>query len=319
MTSPETGNSDSRYELIELIRADRQVTDWKALDRHTGGWVAIKTLAPDLGEAAFASIEKAWRRLVLLPQHPHVAGVLDAGRISVDGRPTPFLSMPLTAGRTLAEWNATVSRKLQPSEVVEVISQVAKGVEALHEAGVAHVDLKPENILLWGDLSVEVADFGLSVSAGEASDVYALGVSCCELLSGSRPSNGDTILDPLPLGVVIRKAMAKQPGERYATVAEFVGQLKQALRADPQGGSLGSQLDKSELLAQRERLLDSMFNRGLSVLEKSQLDTIEHQLEEIETVDADEFDRGYPEGRAGKIEAALDRLEASIRASQSVR
>ena len=319
MTSPETGNSDSRYELIELIRADRQATDWKALDRHTGGWVAIKTLAPDLGEAAFAAVERAWRRLVLLPDHPHVAAVLDAGRISVDGRPTPFLSMPLTAGRTLAEWNATDCRKLKPSDVVEVISQVAKGVEALHEAGVAQVDLKPENILLWGDLSAKVADFGLSGSVGAASDVYALGVSCYELLSGSHPFNGETILDPLPLGVVIQKAMAKQPGDRYATVAEFVGQLKQALRADPQGGSLGSQLDKSELLAKRELLLDSMFSRELSVFEKSQLDAIEHQLEEIETAEADEFDRGYPESRAGKIEAALERLEASIRATQSIR
>ncbi len=152
MTSPETGNSDNRYELIELIRADRQAADWKALDRQTGGWVAIKTLAPDLSEAAFAAIERAWRRMVLLPHHPHVAGVLDTGRISVDGRATPFLSLPLTAGRTWTEFNA---RKLQPSDVVEVISQVAKGVEALHEAGVAHVDIKPENILLWGDLSAK--------------------------------------------------------------------------------------------------------------------------------------------------------------------
>ena len=61
------------------------------------------------------------------------------------------LSLPLTAGRTLAEWNAIERRKLQPSDVVEVISQVAKGVAALHEAGVAHVDLKPDNILLWND------------------------------------------------------------------------------------------------------------------------------------------------------------------------
>lgn len=319
MTSPETGNSDSRYVLIELIRVDGQAADWKALDRHTGGWVAIKTLAPDLDEAAFAAIEKAWRRLVLVPHHPHVVGVLDTGRIAVDGRPTPFLSLPLTAGRTLAEWNAIERRKLQPSDVVEVISQVAKGVAALHEAGVAHVDLKPDNILLWDDLSAKVADFGFSGSVGAPSDVWALGVSCYELLSGSPPSNGETVLDPRPLGVVIQKAMAKQPGERYATVAEFVGQLKQAFRADPQGRGLASELDKSELLARRELLLDTMFSGELSVLEKSQLDAIEHQLEEIETAEADEFDRGYPESRAGKIEAALDRLEASIRATQTTR
>ena len=231
MTSPETGNSDSRYVLIELIRVDGQAADWKALDRHTGGWVAIKTLAPDLDEAAIATIEKAWRRLVLVPHHPHVVGVLDTGRIAVDGRPTPFLSLPLTAGRTLAEWNAIERRKLQPSDVVEVISQVAKGVAALHEAGIAHVDLKPDNILLWNDLSAKVADFGFSGSVGAPSDVWALGASCYELLSGRRPSNGETVLDPRPLGVVIQKAMAKQPGERYATVAEFVGHRGRGSRA----------------------------------------------------------------------------------------
>ena len=164
-------------------------------------------------------------------------------------------------------------------------------------------------------LSAKVADFGFSGSVGAPSDVWALGASCYELLSGSHPSNGETVLDPRPLGVVIQKAMAKQPGERYATVAEFVGQLKQALRADPQGRGLSSQLDKSELLARRELLLDAMFSRALSVPEKLQLEAIEHQLEEIETAEADEFDRGYQESRAGKIEAALDRLEASIRAT----
>ncbi len=157
----------------------------------------------------------------------------------------------------------------------------------------------------------KLADFGLSGSVGETSDVWALGVSCYELLSGSHPFNGETILEPRPLGAVIQKAMAKQPGETYATVAEFVSQLKQALRADP--------VDKSELLARRELLLDSMFSRELSVLEKSQLDAIEHKLEEIETVEADEFDRGYLESRAGKIEVALDRLEASIQAPQTTR
>jgi hypothetical protein len=78
-------------------------------------------------------------------------------------------------------------------------------------------------------------------------------------------------------------------------------------------------VDKDELLVLRRPLLDVKFSRGLSPEESRTLDDIERQLNEIETAEADEFDRNYPKSRAGKIEVALDRLEASLQAAQKIK
>jgi serine/threonine protein kinase len=358
MTSTEHGISGNRYELIELVSSGREhLAVWKARDRQTGGFVTIETLAPGLSEAVIAHIEKQWRSLVGLPHHPHVAAVLDAGRISIDGRSTPFFSMPMFLARTLPEWSVNERTRLSPSDVVGIMSQVGKGLQALHDAGFAPSGLRSGDILLFGDLSACVlAGFGMAagdavsganslealrysspeqIQGGRisaASEVFSLAVVCYELLTGRSPFDGETAeavseailtyhpqpISNHPLGAVLQRAMAKQPGERPGTVSEFVSQLQQSIQGNS-GGGAPMPVEKGHHLTRRARLLDAMDSRRLSPAEQHDLAMIEHRLDEIEAAEADEFDRGYPESRAGKIEAALDRLEESIRAIPETR
>ena len=68
----------------------------------------------------------------------------------------------------------------------------------------------------------------------------------------------------------------------------------------------------ADLLEQRSKLLDAKFSRHLSALEKRTLDTLNAQLEKIEVQEADDLDRAYNEGRARRIETALERLGIMI-------
>ena len=329
-----------RYELIELLHGGWLDDAWKARDRHTGGLVAIKTLPS--GHQMRAG------RVV----HPNIASILDAGQITVNGRATAFLSLPLPEAQTLSQWSVNYGGKPPVAAVVTVISQVAKGLQTLHDAGFVHRQVRPENILVLRDLSTCLIDFGVALrnvdavgglpievlqykspeelggasNLSGAMDVFSLAVVCYELIAGAHPfcvTGADKsfqyhaivgaapppLLRPFRLGTAIQRGMVKQPEER-PTAAQFADQLQEALLA-------AEGFDKKELLARRERLLDAFFSRALSAREKTELESIEHRLEEIETTEADELDRGYADSRAGKIEAALERLEASIRAGQN--
>lgn len=203
-----------------------------------------------------------------LSGHPHVVTVLDTGT-TASGR--PYLAMDLYDGGSVKD-RLRRSGPLTPAETAVVGAKIAEALAAAHSLGVLHRDVTPNNILISRFGEPALADFGVSclldssssasvldafspqhaapelISRGvptTSSDIYALGSTLYQLLTGRSAFGGDSrdvrsimfrvVSEPAPrpqcpelpeLADAIVRAMAKEPGERFADAAEFARTLR---------------------------------------------------------------------------------------------
>lgn len=264
---------EGRFEILEEIGVGGMGSVYRAVQRSVGRFVAVKMLLPEhasnaSGLARFVREANVIARLT----HPNIVQLIDFGR---DTQGNLLLVMELLEGEPLRTLLRREGR-LAPERAVVIAAQCLQALRAAHAAGVIHRDLKPENIFVHrtddGD-HVKVLDFGVAklteVEAGDPNhtaqgsmvgtlrymapeqvageapdqriDVYAMGVTLYEMLSGALPYDGrdrfvllrQIIAEPpiplvsrapdvpAPLADVVMRAIAKQPSERFSNVEEF--------------------------------------------------------------------------------------------------
>ncbi len=240
-----------RYTGVEKIGAGGMGEIFRARDEELGRQVAVKVLAERY--ASDDALRRRFKREALaaarLSGDPNIVTIFDVG----EHARRPFIVMEYLGGGSLED-RAEKRVPLPTGQVLDWLADAASALDTAHAAGVVHRDVKPGNLLLDDRGHVHVADFGIASAAGldsftktgtilgtagylapeqargeratPATDLYALAVVAFELLTGQRPFSADT---PTQLDRVFERALAKEPGARYGSSAEFVADLRAGL------------------------------------------------------------------------------------------
>lgn len=265
------GEVIDHYRVLELLGRGAMGVVYKALDLNLDRQVAIKVMSAEArNDPDFVERFRQEARMQGALNHPNVAQLFDY--FMHDGAPVAV--MEFVDGESLEQ---LIRRRgsIPAYECLPIFKQALRGVAAAHRAGIIHRDLKTANLMLTRDDIVKVMDFGIakrqsSTSATKAStsigsplymapeqilgravdcrtDVYALGITLYQLLSGQPPFNprGKTeysVLSahvndlpepptvhcrniPQPLVDVVMRALAKEPDARFQSADDFMRAL----------------------------------------------------------------------------------------------
>ncbi len=260
-----------RYEILEKIGTGGMADVYKAVDNKLSRNVAVKVLKQEFSENEnFVSKFRVEAQAAAGLMHPNVVNVYDVG----EEQGIYYIVMELVEGITLKKYIEKKAR-LSYEEAVSIAIQVGMGIEAAHEKHIIHRDIKPQNIIISLAGKVKVTDFGIAKAAtsntitsnvmgsvhytspeqarggysDEKSDIYSLGVTMFEMLTGRVPFNGETTVAiaikhiqeempsprefvpeiPYSLEDIILKCCEKSPDRRYQNMQELVDDLKQCL------------------------------------------------------------------------------------------
>lgn len=257
---------NGRYEVIRVLGKGSLGIVYLCRHRELAdAYVALKLLYPEIANNPVAGVRLQNEIIASYGvSHPNV---VQAYEYFKDGDTIGFTMEYVDGGDLTSRIDASPQTEI--AEVVRLLSELSLGLIAIHEAGIVHRDLKPENILLTSQGAVKITDFGMArnynllkpaehggvvgsidyvspeyLEHGQAdfrSDIFALGVTAYELITGQTPFEGKSAIEkitkrlqedpkspatirsecPSMLGELVLKCLARDPDRRYQTVEEF--------------------------------------------------------------------------------------------------
>ena len=332
-----------RYEILGKIGTGGMADVYKAKDHKLNRFVAVKVLKPEFREdTTFIRKFRSEAQAAAGLTHPNIVNVFDVG----DDGGVYYIVMELIEGITLKEYIAKKG-KLSIKEATSIAIQVSMGLEAAHNHGIVHRDVKPQNIIISTDGKVKVTDFGIARAASsntissnvmgsvhysspeqvrggysdEKSDIYSLGITLYEMVTGRVPFDGDTTVAiaikhlqeemvppsvytenlPYSLEQIILKCTQKSVGRRYEKMEDVIADLKHSL-IDPQGNfvTLSSVDNEAKTVVISDEELGEIKSTPRTSSQKPEVDDLE---EEIYDTDYDQDEDDYEEAPKRKKSA----------------
>ena len=270
----------NRYEILSLIGTGGMSEVYKARCHVLNRFVAIKVLKEEYSEDEdfVKRFKQEARTASALSYHPNIVSIFDV----VDENHLHYIVMELVDGVTLKNYIKNKGR-LGVKEAIGIAIQAAQGIAAAHDQHIVHRDIKPQNIMISRDGKVKVADFGIArevtsqttgtnavgsvhyISPEQArgqladarSDIYSLGITMYEMVTGQTPFNADTpvavalahLEKPVTpprrinpevtpsLDRIIMRCTEKKPEDRYQDANALIADLRYAL-VDPEDSHL---------------------------------------------------------------------------------
>jgi serine/threonine protein kinase len=266
-----------RFTLVSLLGKGGMGNVYKAYDPNLKRHIALKILRHDEPEIVQRFLREA--RAQARVEHMHVCKIYESGEYSGH----PYIAMQYIDGQNLRE----LTNKLTIEEKIKIMKDVSLGLHAAHRQGLIHRDIKPANIMVKeaedGQWQPYIMDFGIAreqeapgltstgmvigtpyymspehakgklKSLDRRSDIYSLGVTLYELLTGKIPHDGETPVDilmkviqkdpqpirkinprvPVDIETIVMKCMEKEQNRRYNSAKELAEDLQRYLDGDP--------------------------------------------------------------------------------------